>query len=77
MFAPFRSPLICTITVTLALLTGCGQKGPLFMPVKQPVTPAPAPAPLQPSMPVPATPAAPANGAAAATSTSAATPSPR
>ena len=43
-----RSILLLVLCAVLAALSGCGNKGPLFMPPPKPastVTPAPAPAP--------------------------------
>jgi hypothetical protein len=56
-----RAPLpVCL--VALALLAGCGQKGPLVLPGKHPKTPVAAPAPAPAAAPdaASATPAAPA-----------------
>jgi predicted small lipoprotein YifL len=39
----------CALIVTVWLLTGCGQKGPLFMPPPPPAVAQPAAAPQQPA----------------------------
>ncbi|MFC5472994.1 LPS translocon maturation chaperone LptM [Paraherbaspirillum soli] len=56
----FDLPRVAMVTAMLALLTACGQKGPLFMPAKLP-PPAVKTTPATPVKPdVPETPDAPA-----------------
>jgi predicted small lipoprotein YifL len=64
MFAPLRDPIFyirALAVVAVAVLAGCGQKGPLFLPVARPPVPVVAPmqAPVSPTMPMPAMPATP------------------
>ena len=54
-----RSLLLLPFCVVIAVLAGCGNKGPLTLP---PTKPAATPAPVQPAVPAPAaTVATPAN----------------
>lgn len=44
-----RSLLLLPLCLVVALLAGCGNKGPLVMPTNRPATATPPPAPMMPA----------------------------